>query len=112
MYDFPFINPFGAFVVLTATVTVNGAEVTVQQQIDRAAWRCIEADPQARAGYERSLRNHLAAALADRLQPTITVYEPVHLSEAVSDALVRADAAMREEPEPEHCRSLELGPKG
>jgi hypothetical protein len=105
-------NPFGPFVILTATVALDGEEVTAQQQIDLAAWRHIDRDPQLRANYERTLRNHLAAALVDRLQPTITVHEPVHLGEAVSDALARADAAMRNEPEPEHCRSLELGSEG
>ncbi|MFE6522279.1 hypothetical protein [Streptomyces sp. NPDC057794] len=102
-------NPFGPFVVLTATVALNGEEVTVQQQIDRAAWRHIDRDPQLRADFERTLRHHLAAALVDRLEPTITVHEPVHPDEAVSAALARADAAMRNEPEPEHCRPLELG---
>ncbi|MFJ4084955.1 hypothetical protein ACIP2Z_39180 [Streptomyces iakyrus] len=105
-------NPFGPFVILTAAVTVDGEEVTVQQQIDLAAWRHIDRDPQMRATYERTLRGHLAAALVDRLEPTITVHEPAHLGEAVSAALARADAAMRNEPEPEHCRSLELGSEG
>ncbi|MDX2554728.1 hypothetical protein [Streptomyces stelliscabiei] len=30
-------NPFGPFVILAATVAVEGEEVTLQQQIDRAA---------------------------------------------------------------------------
>jgi hypothetical protein len=90
-------NPFGPFVILTATVAVDGEEVTVQQQIDHTAWRYIDRDPQLRADYERTLRNHLAAALVDRLEPTITVHEPAHLGEAVSGALARADAAMRNE---------------
>lgn len=112
VYDFPFVNPFGSFVVLTATATVDAEEVTVQQQVDLAAWRHIEREPQLRADYERRLRFELAAALVDRLEPTITVHEPALLGEAVSDALARADAAMRNEPEPEHCRSLELGSEG
>ncbi|QOV40217.1 hypothetical protein IM697_18520 [Streptomyces ferrugineus] len=111
VYDAAF-NPFGPFVVLAATVTVDGEEITVQQQIDRAAWRCIDRDPQLRADYERTLHHHLAAALVERLSPTVTVYEPAPLGESVSDALARADAAMRNEPEPEHCRSLELGSEG
>ncbi|MGW4087039.1 hypothetical protein ACWEGS_28805 [Streptomyces sp. NPDC004822] len=102
-------NPFGPFVILTATVTVDGGEVTVQRQIDLAAWRHIDRDPQLRAVYERTVRNDLAAALVDRLEPTITVHEPAHLRDAVYGALARADAAIRNEPEPEHCRSLELG---
>lgn len=102
---------FGPLVFLSATVTVNGEDVTVQQPIDRAVWTRIAADPPLRADYERSLRNHLAAALVERLAPTVTVYEPpVPPSEAVSAALTRADAAMRNEPE--HCRSLELGSEG
>jgi hypothetical protein len=100
-------NPFGPSVILTATVALDDEEVTVQQQIDLAAWRHIDRDPQTRAAYERTLRLELAVALVDRLEPTITVHEPAHLGEAVSAALARADAAMRNEPE--HCRSLELG---
>ncbi|MFE1206404.1 hypothetical protein ACFW5V_32475 [Streptomyces sp. NPDC058762] len=98
MYDFPFVNPFGAFVVLTATVVVNGDEVTIQQQVDHAAWRHIDADPQVRASYERALHQRLADALLDRLEPTITVHEPVRVGEAVSDALARADAGRRNQP--------------
>ena len=105
-------NPFGPSVILTAAVAVDGEEVTVQRQIDLAAWRHIDRDPQMRATYERTIRYDLAAALVDRLEPTITVHEPAHLGEAVSYALTRADAAMRNEPEPEHCRSLELGSEG
>ncbi|MFI7299311.1 hypothetical protein [Streptomyces sp. NPDC050121] len=100
-------NPFGPFVILAATVAVDGEEVTVQQQIDRAAWRIIDGDPQLRADYERSLRNGLAGALVDRLAPAITVYEPTLPGEAVSDAPARTDATMRNEPE--LCQSLELG---
>ncbi len=52
-------------------------------------------------------------ALVERLAPTVTVYEPpVPPGEAVSAALTGAGAAMRNEPEPEHCRSLELGSEG
>ncbi|MFE4582644.1 hypothetical protein [Streptomyces chartreusis] len=101
-------NPFGPSVILTATVALDGEEVTVQQQIDLAAWRYIDRDPQLRADYEGTLRNHLAAALVDRLEPTNTVHEPAHLGDAVSDALARTDAAMRNEPEPQHCRPLSL----
>ena len=91
-------NPFGPFVILTATVVVNGEEVTIQQQVDHAAWRHIDADPQVRASYERTLHQRLADALVDRLEPTITVHEPARVGEAVSDALARADAAMRNQP--------------
>ncbi|MFM9629790.1 MULTISPECIES: hypothetical protein [Streptomyces] len=106
-------DPFGPLVVLAATVTVNGESVTVQQPIDRAVWTRIAADPPLRADYERSLHNRLAITLVERLAPTVTVYEPpVSPGEAVSAALARADAEMRNEPEPEHCRSLELGSEG
>ncbi|MEV8344620.1 hypothetical protein [Streptomyces niveus] len=112
VYDATF-NPFGPFVILTASVSVDDEQVTVQQQIDRAAWRYIDRDPQLRADYEQSVRHHLAAALVDRLAPTITVHEPAPpLGEAVSETLARADAAMRNEPDPEHCRSLEPGSEG
>ena len=79
---------------------MNGEPVTVHQQIDRAAWRHIDRDPHVRAGYERSLRHNLAAALVNRLEPTITVHDPTLPGAAVSAALARADAAMRNEPEP------------
>lgn len=102
------LNPFGPFVTLTAAATANGEEVTVQQQIDLAAWRHIDRDPPLRAAYERTLCNRLAAALLDRLEPTITAYEPAVPGEAISAALARADAAIRNEPKPEHCRPLEL----
>ncbi|MEU2354550.1 hypothetical protein ABZ599_16535 [Streptomyces misionensis] len=98
-------NPFGPFVVLTATATVNSEEVTVQEQVDRAAWWRISSDAQLRADYEQRLRHRLAAAFVDRLSPTITVHEPpVPLGDAVSAALARADAAMRNESEPERCQ--------
>ncbi|MBK3639528.1 hypothetical protein [Streptomyces sp. MBT33] len=100
-------NPFGPFVILAATVAVDGEEVTVQQQIDRAAWRIIDGDPQLRADYERGLRNELAGALVDRLAPAITVYELAPPGEAVPDAPARTDTTMRNEPE--LCQSLELG---
>ncbi|MFE2181399.1 hypothetical protein [Streptomyces sp. NPDC059455] len=104
--------PFGPFVVLTATVTVDGEPVTVQQQVDRAVWKRIDADPPLRADYERRLRYELAVALVDRLAPAVSVYEPAPPGDVVSNALSRADAAMRNEPEPEHCRSRELGSEG
>ncbi|MFF4057661.1 hypothetical protein ACFYZ0_18130 [Streptomyces sp. NPDC001708] len=103
---------FGPFVVLTATVTVGGEPVTVHQQVDRAVWLRIAVDPPLRADYERRLRYDLAVSLVDRLDPTVTVHDPIPRDEAVSNALARADAAMRNEPEPEHCRSLELGSEG
>lgn len=94
-------NPFGPFVILTATVAMNGEPVTVQQQIDRAVWARITADPPVRADLERRMRYDLAVALVDRLAPTVTVHDPVPPGEAVSAALARADAALRNEPEPE-----------
>jgi len=87
--------PFGPFVILTATVTVDGEPVTVQQQVDRAVWKRIDADPPLRADYERRLRYQLAVALVDRLTPTITVHEPAPPGEAVSTALARDDAPAR-----------------
>lgn len=107
-YDAAFFA-FGPFVILTATVTVDGEPVTAQQQVDRAVWQRIAADPPLRADYERRLRYDLAVALVDRLEPAVTVHDPTPPGEAVSNALARADAAMRNEPVPEHCRSLELG---
>ncbi|MFD9190345.1 hypothetical protein ACFWCA_19205 [Streptomyces phaeochromogenes] len=103
---------FGPFVVLAATVTVDGEDVTVQQVVDRLAWRCIDADPAMRAAYERRLRHDLAAALVDRLAPTVTVteHDPTPVGEAVSAALARADAAMHNQPEPESCPPLSITP--
>ncbi|MFE7072614.1 hypothetical protein ACFU96_21285 [Streptomyces sp. NPDC057620] len=105
----PFANggllyPFDSFVVLAATVTVDGEPVTVQQWVDRQVWRRVDADPAMRAAYERRLHHDLAAALVDRLAPAVTVTErdPTPPGEAVSAALARADAAMRNQPEPEH----------
>ncbi|MET7573342.1 hypothetical protein ABZT04_33330 [Streptomyces sp. NPDC005492] len=69
-------NPFGPRVILTATVTVNGETVTAQDEVDRAAWECISKDPPYRAAYERMLRQRLAAALVDHLNPTVTVDVP------------------------------------
>ncbi|MGX1268014.1 hypothetical protein [Streptomyces phaeoluteigriseus] len=109
---FAFGGPFDALVVLAATATVNGETVTVQQPVDRVAWQCIAADPATRAAYEQRLRHRLVDALVERLAPTVTVHHPTPMSEAVSAALARADAAMRNQPEPEHCRSLELGSEG
>ncbi|WP_181805668.1 hypothetical protein [Streptomyces shenzhenensis] len=100
-------NPFGPFVILAATVAVDGEEVTVQQQIDRAAWRIIDGDPQLRANYERVLRHGLAGALVDRLALAITVHEPAPPGGVVSDAPAHTDATMRDETE--LCQSLELG---
>jgi hypothetical protein len=100
-------NPFGPFVILAATVALEGEEVTVQQQIDRATWRIIDGDPQLRADYERGLRHRLAGALVDRLAPAITVHEPAPPGEVVPDAPAHTDATMRDEPE--LCQSLELG---
>jgi hypothetical protein len=107
-YDDAF-NPFGPSVTLTATATVDGETVMVQRYLDRAAWQCIERDPALRTVHERTLRQDLAAALVDRLTPTITVYDPAaSLGDAVSNASARADTGVRYEPEPEHCQSLEL----
>ncbi|MFI5990363.1 hypothetical protein ACIBAC_00715 [Streptomyces sp. NPDC051362] len=104
---------FGPFVLLSATATIDhGEPVTVWQQVDLNAWRRIEADPPLRADFERRMRYDLGIALADRLNPTITVHEPPSPGGPVSDALARADAAMGGEPEPEHCRPLELGSEG
>ncbi|MCX4976496.1 hypothetical protein [Streptomyces sp. NBC_00620] len=107
-------NAFGPSVILAATVTVNGETVTVQQDVDRAVWQRISSDPRLRADYERSLRQGLAAAVVERLNPSVTVHVPVPPGEAVSAALKRADATMRDEAEPEaeHCRRVELGSEG
>ncbi|MFJ4880138.1 hypothetical protein ACIP93_33690 [Streptomyces sp. NPDC088745] len=100
VYDFPFVNPFGPIVVLTATVTVDGEPVTVQQQIDRAAWRWISETPPLRADYEKGLRHQLAAAVVDRLAPTITVHQPTPPGGAVPAALARPGAALKNESQP------------
>ncbi|MFF7758990.1 hypothetical protein [Streptomyces griseorubiginosus] len=100
-------NPFGPFVILAATVAVEGEEITVQQQIDRAAWRIIDGDPQLRPDHQQELRHGLAGALVDRLAPAITVHEPARPGKAVSDTSAHTHAAMRDEPE--FCQSLELG---
>ncbi|MDH6629391.1 hypothetical protein M2271_007227 [Streptomyces sp. LBL] len=94
-------HALGPFVVLTATVTVDGETVTVQQPVDRAVWQHIAADPAMRAAYERGLRHRLAVALVARLAPAVTVHDPTPPGEAVSGALARADAAMRNQPAPE-----------
>ncbi|MFD3309383.1 hypothetical protein [Streptomyces sp. NPDC058656] len=109
----PFANgglfhAFGPFVVLSATVTIGGEDITVQQPIDRAVWEHIAAAPPMRAEYERRLRHRLADALVDRLAPAVTVHDPAPVSEAVPVALARADAAMRNESEPEPCPPIEL----
>ena len=106
-------NPFGPSVTATATATVNGETVVVQRYVDRTAWQRIERDPALRTAHEQTLRQDLAAALADRLTPTITVYDPAaHWVSRGSDVLARADTGMGNEPKPEHCQSLELGSDG
>ncbi|MEU6462217.1 hypothetical protein [Streptomyces sp. NPDC046976] len=67
---------FAPFVILSATATTGPETVTVQEQVDRAAWRYIDRDPGLRAGYERRLRQKLGEALVDRIDPAITVHEP------------------------------------
>ncbi|MEW2290997.1 hypothetical protein [Streptomyces sp. NPDC047841] len=81
----------------------------MQDLVNRAARQCISRDPQLRASYERTRRHRLGATVVDRLNPAVTVHDLAPVGEAVSTALARADAATRNEPEPEHYQSLELG---
>ncbi|QFG13330.1 hypothetical protein SEA_GILGAMESH_138 [Streptomyces phage Gilgamesh] len=70
------IDPSAPPVVMSVTLTVDGAEFTQEQLLDRYAWDLISSDPQMRAGYENSLRHKLAAAIVERLAPPVTVHVP------------------------------------
>ncbi|WP_369241973.1 hypothetical protein AB5J56_43995 [Streptomyces sp. R21] len=50
-------NPFGPFVIMTATVIGDGETVTVEEQTDRAARKCMASNPPLRTEYERRLRH-------------------------------------------------------
>ncbi|MET8717409.1 hypothetical protein ABZV52_30035 [Streptomyces sp. NPDC004735] len=77
---------------MTATITVDGRQCTVQDQIDCRAWEQIAADPLLREQVEQRLLQRLAAAVMKHLAPAVTVHIPVSPAEAVSAALTRHDA--------------------
>ncbi|MCD9904557.1 hypothetical protein LUR56_39785 [Streptomyces sp. MT29] len=95
----PTPSPFGPYVTMTITASMNGEKITCQQLIDPTAWRYYSADPQFLEAAEQQLRNKLGAAIAARLHAPISVHVPVSIPEALSASLARADAGMRNEPQ-------------
>ncbi|MET9776217.1 hypothetical protein ABZ023_18485 [Streptomyces sp. NPDC006367] len=112
VYDFPSANPFAESVTLRVSLTVNGTEHGYQQLVPRFDWNVISRDPALRAEYERQLRRKLGEVIAERLAPPVTVLAPLPGGEAGSADLEHADASMRNQPEPEHCRSREVRSEG